>query len=138
MKLRAPCCRESTFWISVPACSSGISSSWAMAPAGSNTTAIISKCLIMSRYPLRHWLHAVALRIPGHQQKESEIQEGAAPGEHRINSGGRLQAANRQRDERRGENSQHNLVQRTAIADGAHRRAVQPGQEEQHDDGGPH
>src|SRR5580658_4893998 len=121
MKLRAPRCRESTLLMSVSACSSGISSSWAMAPRGSSTAAIISKCLIMSRHPLRHWLHAVELRIPGHQQKESEIQERADPGEHRINSGGRLQAANRQRDERHGENSQHNLVQGTAIADGAHR-----------------
>src|ERR1700727_1517067 len=122
MKLRAPRCRESTLWISVPACSSATPSSCAMAAAGSITTAVISKCLIMSRHPLRHWLDPVEFRVPGHEQKECEIQYGTDPGQGRVNARGRLQAANCQGDERQDQYSQHNLIYRPSITDGAHRR----------------
>src|SRR6266700_2596760 len=96
MKLRAPRCNDSMFLMSVPACGSPSPSSADATPADSavpnSATAINIKCLRMARDPLRHRLHAVDLRVPGHQQKESEIQRRADLGELRIDAGRRFQS----------------------------------------------
>src|ERR1700722_13217332 len=125
MKSRAPRCRDFMSVMSVPACWSAISPpSCARAkPAGSSATAIISNRLIMTRDPLRHGLHAVEARVPRHQQKESEIKDGADLGQHRIDAGRRLQAAEAERDEGQHEDRQHDLVERPSVADRSYRRA---------------
>src|ERR1700724_3767366 len=79
MKLRAPRCSDSMLLMSVPACGSDPSPSCADAtPTDSavpnSATAINIRRLRMSSDPLRHRLHAVDFRVPGHQQKESEIE----------------------------------------------------------------
>src|SRR5579863_59988 len=107
MKLRAPRCKDSTLLMSVPACGSPSPSSAAAvggpaivpSAAAAATTAANSNCLCMSRDPLRLRLHAVELRVPGHQQKERKIKRRADLGEHRIDAGGRLQSADAQHDE---------------------------------------
>ncbi len=62
--------------------------------------AIKTLALSMSRDPFRHRLHAVEFRVPGHQQKESKIQNRADPRQHRVDARRRFQAAHRQGDER--------------------------------------
>src|ERR1700746_3908443 len=103
MKLRAPRCSDSMFLMSVPACGSPSPSSADATPTGSgvpnSATAINIKCLRMSRDPLRHRLHTVDFRVPGHQQKEGEIQRRADLGQLRIDPGGRLQSADTAGDE---------------------------------------
>src|ERR1700687_1500676 len=104
MKLRAPRCSDSTLLMSVPACGSDPSPSCADAtPADSavpnSATAINIKRLRMSRDPLRHRLHAVDFRVPGHQQKEREIQRRADLRQLRIDAGRRFQSADAEDDE---------------------------------------
>src|SRR5665213_2315563 len=100
MKLRAPRCSDSVLWISAPECSSGIPSSWAMAVPVKKTAILINtQLLIMSRDPFRHRLHAVELRVPGHQQKESKVKNRAHSGQHRVDARRRLHAADSQGDE---------------------------------------
>src|SRR6267142_860083 len=102
MKLRAPRCRDSMFLMSVPARSSGIppSSSAMAAPAESNAIEINTQLLSMSCDPFRHRLHAVEFRVPGHQQKESKVQNRADLGQRRVDARRRLQAADCQTNER--------------------------------------
>src|SRR5271167_8285 len=100
MKLRAPRCRDSIFLMSVPDGSKGISPSSASALAAqSSPITIKTEALSMTSDPFRHRLHAVVLRVPGHQQKESKIQNRAYPRQHRVDPRGRFQAANAQGDE---------------------------------------
>src|ERR1700736_1533532 len=95
MKLRAPRCKESVFLMSAPAGSSAIppSSSATAEPAESSAIVINTQLLCMSCDPFRHRLHAVEFRVPGHQQKESKIQNRAYLGQRRIDARRRLQAA---------------------------------------------
>src|ERR1700722_18124684 len=115
MKSRAPRCRDLMSVMSVPACWRAISppSCASARPAGISATAISSNRLIMTRDPLRHGLHAVEARVPRHQQEKSEIKDGADLGQHRIDAGRRLQAAEAERDEGRDEDGQHDLVDRS-------------------------
>src|SRR5271165_3523067 len=123
MKLRAPRCRDSVSLMSAPDGSSAISPSSAKAaPADRSPMVINSQDLTMSRDPLRHWLHAVEFRVPGHQQKEGKVQNRADFGQRRVNARRRLQAADPQSDERRDEDGQHDLVYGAAVADRGHRR----------------
>src|ERR1700723_1318460 len=97
MKLRAPRCKDSVFLMSVPDCSSAMPPSSAMAvPAEMNPTVINTQLLSMSCDPFRHRLHAVEFRVPGHQQKESKIQNRADLGHCRVDARRRLQAADPQ------------------------------------------
>src|SRR5579859_2062323 len=97
MKLRAPRCSDSVFLMSAPECGSPSPSSADATPTDSavpmSAAAINIMCLRMSRDPLRHRLHAVDFRVPGHQQKESEIERRADLGQLRIDAGRRLQPA---------------------------------------------
>src|SRR5277367_550364 len=102
MKLRAPRCRDSVFLISVPAGWSAMppsSSAMAAAPAERSAMVINTELLSMSRDPFRHRLHAVEFRVPGHEQKESKVQNRADFGQRRVNPRRWLQAAQAQRDE---------------------------------------
>src|SRR3979409_2773379 len=101
MKLRAPRCKESVFLMSAPDGSSAIppSSSAPAIPAERSAIEINTQDLSMSRDPLRLRLHAVELRVPGHQQKEGKVQDRAALGQRRVDARRRLQAADCQRDE---------------------------------------
>src|SRR5271155_4599115 len=101
MKLRAPRCRDSVFLISVPA-------DWSAMPPSSSATAIPpersamvinTELLSMSRDPFRHRLHAVEFRVPGHEQKESKVQNRADFGQRRIDPRRRFQAADSQGNE---------------------------------------
>src|SRR5580765_3416148 len=94
MKLRAPRCRDSVLAMSVPADSSEIPPSSAITePADRSAMAINTERLSMSCDPFRHRLHAVEFRVPGHQQKESKIQNRADFGQRRVDARRRLQAA---------------------------------------------
>src|SRR5277367_5771845 len=100
MKLRAPRCRDSVLLISVPDCRSGISPSSAKASLPDSSAIVINtQLLYMSRDPFRHRLHTVELRVPGHQQKESKIQNRADLGQRRVDARRRFQAADSQGDE---------------------------------------
>src|SRR5580698_2074467 len=101
MKSRAPRCRDLMSVISVPACWRAISppSCASATPAGRSAAAMSSNRLIMTRDPLRHRLDAVEARVPRHQQEESEIQDGANLGQHRIDARRRLEAAETEHDE---------------------------------------
>src|ERR1700728_1776063 len=102
MKLRAPRCRDSVLLMSVPDCRSGISPSSAKATLpDSDRSAIVinTQLLYMSRDPFRHRLHTVEFRVPGHQQKESKIQNRADFGQRRVDARRRFQAADPQGDE---------------------------------------
>src|ERR1700689_5444640 len=101
MKSRAPRCSDSVFLMSVPADWSAMppSSSAMAAPAERNAMAINTELLIMSRDPFRHRLHAVELRVPGHEQKESKVQNRADFGQRRVDPRRGLQAADGQCDE---------------------------------------
>src|ERR1700730_14420439 len=111
MKLRAPRCKEPTFLISVPDSSGAIPPSSAMAvPAEKAANPINSQFLSMSCDPFRHRLHAVELRVPGHQQKEGKVQNRADFGHRRIDARRWSQAADSQGNERKSEYGQHNLV----------------------------
>src|SRR5216684_9127343 len=102
MKLRAPRCKDSVFLMSAPAGSSGIppSSSATAAPAAESRASVINtQLLCMSCDPFRHRLHAVEFRVPGHQQKESKIQNRADLGQRRVDARRRLQAADSQGNE---------------------------------------
>src|ERR1700733_526083 len=102
MKSRAPRCRDSVFLISVPAGWSAMppsSSAMAAVPAERSAMTINSERLIMSRDPFRHRLHAVELRVPGHEQKESKVQNRTDFGQRRVNPRGGFQAAQAQGDE---------------------------------------
>src|SRR5258708_7469622 len=102
MKLRAPRCKDSVFLMSAPDGSSAIppSSSATAAPAESSAMVINTQLLSMSCDPFRHRLHAVEFRVPGHQQKEREVQNRADFGQGRVDARRRLQAADCQGDER--------------------------------------
>src|SRR6266478_9918282 len=101
MKLRAPRCRDSVFLMSVPDGKSAIppSSSATAAPAESSAIEINIQLLSMSRHPLRHRLHAVELRVPGHQHKEGKVQDRADLGQRRVDARRRFQAADSQGNE---------------------------------------
>src|ERR1035438_200018 len=100
MKLRAPRCKDSVFLMSAPDVSSGISPSSAMAePADRSAIVINTQLLYMSCDPFRHRLHAVEFRVPGHQQKESKVQNRTDFGQRRIDARRRFQAADSQADE---------------------------------------
>src|ERR1700734_184688 len=100
MKLRAPRCRDSVLLMSVPECSSGISPSSAKATGPERSPIVINtQLLYMSRDPFRHRLHTVEFRVPGHQQKESKVQNRADFGQGRIDARRRPQAADSQGDE---------------------------------------
>src|SRR6202048_996585 len=101
MKLRAPRCKESVFLVSAPDGSSATPpSSWATAdPAERSPIVINTQLLSMSCDPFRHRLHAVEFRVPGHQQKESKIQNRADLGQRRIDARRRLEAADCQGNE---------------------------------------
>src|ERR1700733_1144597 len=101
MKSRAPRCRDSVFLISVPADWSAMppSSSATAIPPARSAMAINSERLIMSRDPFRHRLHAVELRVPGHEQKESKVQNRTDFGQCRVNPRRGFQAAQAQGDE---------------------------------------
>src|SRR5271169_4262999 len=100
MKLRAPRCRDAVSLMSVPDSRSAIPPSSAKAvPAQKNPTAINTQLLSMSCDPFRHRLHAVEFRVPGHQQKESKIQNRADFSQRRIDARRWFQAADSQRDE---------------------------------------
>src|SRR5450631_1976339 len=100
MKLRAPRCKDAVFLTSVPDSSSGISPSSAMAePAESSAIVINTQLLSMSCDPVRHRLHAVEFRVPGHEQKESKVQNRAGFGQRRVNPRRRFQAADSQDNE---------------------------------------
>src|ERR1700688_1741212 len=133
MKLRAPRCRDSVLLMSAPDASSAIppSSSATAIPEERSAIVINTQLLSMSRDPLRHRLHAVEFRVPGHQQKESKIQNRAYLGQRRVDARRRFQAADCQGDERHNEDGQHNLVYGAAVADRTHRRAIQPSYEQQ-------
>src|ERR1700756_1534729 len=122
MKLRAPRCRDSVFLMSVPDGSSAIppSSSATAAPAERSAIETNTQLLSMSCDPFRHRLHAVELRVPGHQQKESKIQNRTYLGQGRVDARRRLQTAEAQGDERQDEDRQHDLVDGAAVADRAH------------------
>src|SRR5882762_3712953 len=129
MKLRAPRCSDSVFLMSAPACGSDPSPSCADATPTDSTvpnsvTAINIKRLRMSRDPLRHRLHAVDFRVPGHQQKECEIKCRADLGQLRIDAGRRFQSADAEDDEGHRKYAQGDFIQRSAIANRQHRRAV--------------
>src|SRR6266478_7184671 len=118
MKLRAPRCSDSVLLMSAPACGSDPSPSSAdAAPMDSavpnSATAININRLRMSRDPLRHRLHAVDLRVPGHQQEESEIQRRADLGQLWIDAGRRFQSADAKDDEGHRKNGQGDLIQRS-------------------------
>src|SRR6267378_85686 len=101
MKLRAPRCKDSVFLMSAPDGSSAIppSSSATANPAKRSAIVINTQLLSMSRDPFRHRLHAVEFRVPGHQQKESKIQNRADLGQRRVDARRRLQAADSQGNE---------------------------------------
>src|ERR1700683_4710886 len=102
MKSRAPRCRDSVFLMSVPAGCSAMppsSSAMAAAPAERNAMVINTELLSMSRDPFRHRLHAVEFRVPGHEQKESKIQNRTDLGQRRVDPRRGFQAADGQRDE---------------------------------------
>src|ERR1700739_3663197 len=95
MKLRAPRCKDSVFLMSAPAASSAIppSSSAMAAPAENSAIEINTQLLSMSCDPFRHRLHAVEFRVPGHQQKESKVQNRGDFGQRRVDARRRFQAA---------------------------------------------
>src|SRR6202051_3591145 len=101
MKLRAPRCKDSMFLMSAADRSSAIPpSSSAMAdPAENSAIEINTQLLSMSCDPFRHRLHAVEFRVPGHQQKESKVQNRRDFGQCRVDAGRRFQAADPQRYE---------------------------------------
>src|ERR1700730_6606538 len=101
MKLRAPRCRDSVLLISVPALKSAMppSSSAVAVPAEKSAIDTNTQLLSMSCDPFRHRLHAVEFRVPGHQQKERKIQNGADFGHGRVDTRRRLQPADPQRNE---------------------------------------
>src|SRR5271168_3226661 len=101
MKLRAPRCRDSVFLISVPADSSAMppSSSATAAPAERIAPMINTELLSMSRDPFRHRLHAVEFRVPGHEQKESKVQNRTDFGQRRVDPRRGFQTADGQRNE---------------------------------------
>src|ERR1700678_1304609 len=101
MKLRAPRCRDSVLLISVPALESAMppSSSAVAAPAEKSAIVTNTQRLIMSCDPFRHRLHAVEFRVPGHQQKECEIQNGADFRHGRVDTRRRFQPADPQGNE---------------------------------------
>src|ERR1700722_3522272 len=100
MKLRAPRCRDSVFLMSVPDCRSAIPPSSAAAePAQKNPIAINTELLSMSCDPFRHRLHAVEPRVPGHQQKESKVQNRTDFGQRRVDARGGFQTADTQGNE---------------------------------------
>src|ERR1700677_2043155 len=98
MKLRAPRCRDSVLLISVPDLRSAMppSSSAEADPAEMSAIVINTQLLSMSCDPFRHRLHAVEFRVPGHQQKESKIQNRADFGHCRVDARRRFQAADPQ------------------------------------------
>src|SRR5579863_2170986 len=98
MKSRAPRCRDSEFLISVPAGISAMppSSSATATPAERSAMVINTELLSMSRDPFRHRLHAVEFRVPGHEQKESKVQNRADFGQRRVDPRRGFQAADAQ------------------------------------------
>src|SRR6202162_6266082 len=100
MKLRAPRCKDAVFLMSVPDCSSAMPPSSATAvPAEMSPIPINAQLLSMSCDPFRHRLHAVEFRVPGHQQRESKVQDRADLGQGRVDTRRRLQAADPQGNE---------------------------------------
>src|ERR1700735_1832251 len=104
MKLRAPRCRDSVLLISVPDLRSAMppsSSATAARPKRSAAVTIVinTELLSMSCDPFRHRLHAIEFRVPGHQQKESKIQNGADFGHCRVDARRRFQSADPQGNE---------------------------------------
>src|SRR6266852_3353261 len=101
MKLRAPRCKDSIFLMSAPDGSSAIppSSSAMAAPPESSAIEINTQLLSMSCDPFRHRLHAVEFRVPGHQQKESKVQNRSDFGQRRVDARWRFQAADSQGNE---------------------------------------
>src|SRR6266404_8465758 len=101
MKLRAARCKDSVFLMSVPDGSSAIppSSSATAVPAENSAIEINTQLLSMPCDPFRHRLHAVEFRVPGHQQKESKVQNRADLGQRRVDARRRLQAADCQGNE---------------------------------------
>src|SRR5260221_1843897 len=98
MKLRAPRCKDSVFLMSVPDGCSAIppSSSATTVPAENSAIEINTQLLSMSCDPFRHRLHAVEFRVPGHQQKESKVQNRSDFGQRRVDPRWRIQAADSQ------------------------------------------
>src|ERR1700685_4239073 len=101
MKSGAPRWRASVFFISVPAGISAMppSSSARAAPAQRSAMVITTELLNMSRDPFRHRLHAVEVRVPGHEQKERKIQNRTDLGQRRVDPRRGFQAADGQRNE---------------------------------------
>src|ERR1700733_5560169 len=100
MKLRAPRCRDSVLLMFVPDGRSAISPSSAKASLPDRSAIVINiQLLYMSRDPFRHRLHTVEFRVPGHQQKESKVQNRADFGQRRVDTRRRFQAADPQGDE---------------------------------------
>src|SRR6266436_1541256 len=101
MKLRAPRCKDSVFLMSVPDGSSAIppSSSATAVPAENSPIGVNTQLLSMSGDPSRHRLHAVEFRVPGHQQKESKVQNRSDFGQRRVDARRRFQAADSQGNE---------------------------------------
>src|ERR1035437_7494622 len=100
MKLRAPRCKDSVFLMSAPDGRSAMPPSSAMAAPLENSAIVINtQLLLMSRDPFRHRLHAVELRVPGHQQKESKVQTRTDFAPRRIDARRRSKAADSQGDE---------------------------------------
>src|SRR5271170_5650507 len=100
MKLREPRCRDAVLLTSVPASWRAMPPSSAAArPDPRSATVINTQLSSMSCDPFRHRFHAVEFRVPGHQQKESKIQNRADLGQGRVNARRRLQTAESQGDE---------------------------------------
>src|SRR5258705_7158252 len=72
------------------------SSSATTVPAENSAIEINTQLLSMSCDPFRHRLHAVEFRVPGHQQKESKVQNRSDFGQCRVDARWRFQAADSQ------------------------------------------